>query len=399
MIAQTDKLFTCILKGRLGNYFQEFNFAQMTCSIFAAFLAVLMTGCATIPRSIQPEQVKEIKTVAVVSLLGDDFDWIEFALLRWDWKHDTQRIADWGIDASVERAARQAIRKAPNYLIVDIPEVRNELLSVTKEETGEGRKLKEADAVPLFQKFGERYNIDAIVVISRGHAQQYPLTSRLVAVAGSGIAKETTLVGLGDGRIALYSTVTVDVYSTKTLKIVASNQGFRWIHVDNTLWNKCMSEKQFSNIDGLGNTVTNMINAAVCDSLLYLKLIPESGPIKTSNSTDGARGTVPSNSTFAKITTGMSMREVYDLIGQPTSAKLYGTKNTLFPYYMGDDQARFDARYRGEGRISFRGAGPAGCKLRVFEIQYDPNDSGQTKVNNGFAIGEPFLGGYGALEW
>jgi hypothetical protein len=332
-----------------------------------------------VPLSIKPEEAQDIKKIAVVSILEDDFEWIDCALLRWNWKGGTHKISEWGIDASAEMAARQAIGEMSSYSIVDISKARGELLLATKKETNMGRKLTLPDAAPLLQYLGKKYHIDALIVISKGKLQHFPLTGRAVVIDGNGIAKEMTMKNLGAGRIALYSTVTVDVYNVNTLKIIASNQGFRWIHVDQALFDECVAGKGPTWDKGLKTTVANMVNAAVCDGIRYTRLTHAPGQPNSSAqpSEQVHQGVIPTTGNrLNKITTGMTMKDVYDQLGQPTGAVLYYTKKALTPFYAGSDQARFDALYRNEGTITFSGAGPSGFLLRVLEVKQDPKETG-----------------------
>jgi hypothetical protein len=373
-----------IVNGEHPNSCLGRKLTEMGCCFFSALLVACLTGCATVPLSINPEETQNIKKVAVVSILEDNFDWIAFELLVWNWKSGTHKISEWGIDASAEKAACQAIGEMSSYSIVDISKARGELLLATKKETNTGRKLTLPDAAPLLQALGKKYQIDTLIVISRGNSQHFPLTGRTVAIGGNGIAKEMTMRNLGAGRIALYSTVTVDVYSVKTLKIIASNQGFRWIHVDQTLFDECVAGKGPTWDNGLKTTVANMVNAAVCDGIRYTRLTHAPGQPKASAqpSEQVHQGVIPTDNRLNKITIGMTMKDVYDQLGQPTGAVLYYTKKALTPFYAGADQARFDALYRNEGRITFSGAGPSGFLLRVLEVIQDTKETGYDEQHN-----------------
>lgn len=100
----------------------------------------------------------------------------------------------------------------------------------------------------------------------------------------------------------------------------------------------------------------------------------------TTNQSDGGIvGTIPPTSKFAKISIGMPMKEVTDLIGQPTDTKNYQTGKAFIPFYFGRDTARSEALYKGEGRITYTGAGVGGVAFKVYRIVYDPTESGYNK--------------------
>jgi hypothetical protein len=85
----------------------------------------------------------------------------------------------------------------------------------------------------------------------------------------------------------------------------------------------------------------------------------------------GERYDPPHGSLFKKISIGMSMRHVTDLIGPPSDTKQYMTGKNFIPFYMGTDTVRLEAIYKGEGRITFTGR-----PLRVYQIINNPNESG-----------------------
>jgi hypothetical protein len=66
-------------------------------------------------------------------------------------------------------------------------------------------------------------------------------------------------------------------------------------------------------------------------------------------------GKPAANSTFTKLKIGMSMRQVTDLIGQPSDQGDYVTGKAWIPFYFGDDAHRIEAVYKGQGRLVFAG--------------------------------------------
>src|SRR5512140_2707823 len=79
---------------------------------------------------------------------------------------------------------------------------------------------------------------------------------------------------------------------------------------------------------------------------------------------------IPANSPFAKVKMGMQRAQVDDLIGQPTSTRVFPSGKAFIPFYYGPDTVRTGAFYKGLGRIVFSGA------HIVVEIEYDPTEDG-----------------------
>ena len=61
------------------------------------------------------------------------------------------------------------------------------------------------------------------------------------------------------------------------------------------------------------------------------------------------------NSKFTKLQIGMSMRQVTDLVGQPTDSGAYMTGKAWIPFYFGSDRHRFEMVYKNQGRLIFAG--------------------------------------------
>ena len=60
-------------------------------------------------------------------------------------------------------------------------------------------------------------------------------------------------------------------------------------------------------------------------------------------------------SKFTKLKIGMGMKQVTDLIGQPTDQGSYVTGKAWIPFYLGSDRYRHELVYKSQGRLIFAG--------------------------------------------
>ena len=60
-------------------------------------------------------------------------------------------------------------------------------------------------------------------------------------------------------------------------------------------------------------------------------------------------------SKFAKLKIGMPLKQVTDLIGQPSDQGAYMTGKAWIPFYFGSDRHRFEMVYKNTGRLIFAG--------------------------------------------
>jgi hypothetical protein len=88
-------------------------------------------------------------------------------------------------------------------------------------------------------------------------------------------------------------------------------------------------------------------------------------------------GTPAKNSRFIKLKMGMGMKEVTDLIGQPTDQGAYVTGKAFIPFYFGGDRYRHELVYKGQGRLVFAGGsvGDPGAG-RLIRIVHNANEPG-----------------------
>ena len=61
-------------------------------------------------------------------------------------------------------------------------------------------------------------------------------------------------------------------------------------------------------------------------------------------------------SKFTQIKIGMPMKQVMDLVGQPTDQGAYITGKAFIPFFWGSDRYRYELVYKGQGRLIFAGS-------------------------------------------
>jgi hypothetical protein len=61
-------------------------------------------------------------------------------------------------------------------------------------------------------------------------------------------------------------------------------------------------------------------------------------------------------SKFSQLKIGMPMKQVMDLVGQPTDQGAYITGKAFIPFFFGGDRYRHELVYKGQGRLIFAGS-------------------------------------------
>ena len=100
--------------------------------------------------------------------------------------------------------------------------------------------------------------------------------------------------------------------------------------------------------------------------------------VKGINDTEGdIVGKPASGSRFSRLQIGMGMRQVTDLIGQPSDQGAYLTGKTWIPFYYGGDRYRHELVYKGQGRLVFSGGSVGDLSAgRLTEIVNDASEDG-----------------------
>lgn len=81
-------------------------------------------------------------------------------------------------------------------------------------------------------------------------------------------------------------------------------------------------------------------------------------------------------SRFTKLKIGMPMQQVLDLVGQPTDQGAYVTGKAFIPFYFGSDTTRWEATYKGQGRLIFSNQAGFGSGQYLTWIIYNANEPG-----------------------
>lgn len=82
----------------------------------------------------------------------------------------------------------------------------------------------------------------------------------------------------------------------------------------------------------------------------------ETQTVKGINGWEGwISGTPTPDSKFTKLEIGMGIKQVTDMVGQPTDQGSYTTGKAWIPFYFGSDTYRTELVYKGQGRLIFAG--------------------------------------------
>jgi hypothetical protein len=81
-------------------------------------------------------------------------------------------------------------------------------------------------------------------------------------------------------------------------------------------------------------------------------------------------------SKFTQLQIGMSRAQAYSIVGQPSDQGAYVTGKAFIPFYYGSDRYRYEAAYKGMGRLIFAGSGGFDSNTHLVWIIHNKTDSG-----------------------
>ncbi|MDB5801644.1 MAG: hypothetical protein JWL63_2583 [Rhodocyclales bacterium] len=137
----------------------------------------------------------------------------------------------------------------------------------------------------------------------------------------------------------------------------------------------CASKGENASASAPAATTTSGKQSASSSSASQAKGVPPGmnarGEVVDSSKVEGGSGTkvtvgeyegeitgkAAPGSKFNKLKIGMPMKQVFDLIGQPTDQGAYVTGKAFIPFYFGGDRHRYEAVYKNTGRLIFAGGG------------------------------------------
>ena len=129
------------------------------------------------------------------------------------------------------------------------------------------------------------------------------------------------------------------------------------------------------------------IALAVTSAVLALPALAAEEKKPAEGEASGIYGNPPPDSLFAKIKPGMKYEEATAILGKPDSVGAYCTGKHMIPFYFGNDKARTNQVFKGQGTIIFYSAASEWgigrykhCSPKepteVAEVHYDPNETG-----------------------
>lgn len=98
-----------------------------------------------------------------------------------------------------------------------------------------------------------------------------------------------------------------------------------------------------------------------------------------SEAESGIYGNPPASSPFSKVKVGMSLKQVTDLVGEPTDQRGYVTGKAWIPFYYGKDRTRVEYRYKSQGVVTFVGSGGFSSAHTVYRVIYNPEETGYNR--------------------
>jgi hypothetical protein len=230
-------------------------------------LAVLLLGgCAGVP-GVPLTDIRSIKRVAVISMIGDKFTVQKISLNPFDSNPKAMPIAAWGID--------QLVVKKVSSLLARRFEVRPLAYQPVPDANDVAVKIAEG-----MRTQAGATDIDAYIVVSRGMQDTYSVGSSRERYSGLGINDHALL--FGQSKVGLYVLYDITVVDGHDLSVVASTQkgvalgpalepiNFVWRDLDESWMPAALDAAQNMRLKG---AVTEMLDRSLPTTIESMKLL------------------------------------------------------------------------------------------------------------------------------
>lgn len=224
-----------------------------------SFILLLLTGCATVPKTVTPENINAIKRVAVVSLLGDEIHFRKIGTTVFTNVDKKFSVQEWGIDQHIENLVKNEFKNNKSIQLVEINFDKEKLKDIYKSTN----RIPYAD---YDLKYVDKYlhdvatseQVDALILIAETSIE-IPNTPQYVR--GYALYNRTFLFLKFITKIYLVSAI--EVVDLQTLKPFARQSLFFAEKVDNSYWQEDIAKLNADQISFIKNTIINKLNDKV----------------------------------------------------------------------------------------------------------------------------------------
>ncbi|QHE88470.1 hypothetical protein [Hydrogenophaga sp. BPS33] len=198
----------------------------------AVWLSVVLTGCATGPKTLAPDVASGIQRLAVVSATGGEFIRKYVGVTVFGNELDKKNITDWQLDKAYEEQMAAAARQVFNATVVQVDYPVADFARVNDLKTGWDVPANwgphwDSIEAPV-QQLCASHKLDAVLVAARQKsADPFSQTNQFVYGAGVYTARRAPAM--------LHLLTSVSLMDCKTGKTLA----FQWLHESTTgRWNR-----------------------------------------------------------------------------------------------------------------------------------------------------------------
>ena len=231
---------------------------------------------AIAPRPAEPVPYPEIHSVAVVSAIGDGFEFLNDKV--------STRISDWNIDAEIESLVRGALTKR-----ITVMDAALDRAAIAQSELLD----KGGNYAPRFVGLEASQTVDAYLVVLKLNRQISPLMADRGAGVGLWDEPASLKFATPPGVYAACAVVLIDAKTLKTIRVLAGTVGpnyptaVPWLAGELALWPKQTKAPTAAEMAAIRPLLSKVLKDTIDETLMQMDLndqqvtddLPKGGPL------------------------------------------------------------------------------------------------------------------------
>lgn len=217
-------------------------------------ISLFISGCATIRQPLSVQYKQSIRSIAVVSMMGDRIEAIKVGTTVFNNERFDEKYSAFEMDKEIEESIGQYLRQHSGFKVSAVPDLKTKFQKVVGETPNWTKILKGLNSSLEDLKTKE---IDAVLVVSR-ESINYEDSS--VFACGYGLAVRTFLMLW---YAQTYCNLEFTLIDTSTEKVIFDRSEYWWKELKFSKWQKTFSQLTTAEQDAINSFLRDVVDRKI----------------------------------------------------------------------------------------------------------------------------------------
>ena len=236
--------------------------------IVILFLLFFLCQCSSIPSRIKKEQLKEIKRIGCISLLGDELEVIGRGLTIFDLSGNDLRFPDWKLNTLAIDEMKTLLSNGGEFIYIMVDYDSQQLNKIYTKTLNYPLSYDISLIQDDLRKLGNKYALDALVVLVKAPFVYFNMLMR-----GLGVYSRSAF---GIRETDIYLLTRMVVFGGETMDPIANQNVFDIESLNNDLWSKNLKELTAQQQEILEEKIKELLRKQIPYQLRKVGLIQKS---------------------------------------------------------------------------------------------------------------------------